>query len=95
MNTKLFLRLMADWRMRKRLFPKTLLQAVRREPRRPRADSVPSWWRPGCINEPVVEVPVPHFREETGELTNRDQLLNVPVASTGVKSLDDGEAWPP
>ena len=28
-------------------------------------------------------------------LTNRDQLLDVLVASTGVKSVDDGEAWPP
>ena len=26
---------------------------------------------------------------------NRDQLLDVPVARTGVKSVDDGEAWPP
>ena len=67
------------------------LQAVRREP----CGSVPSWWRPGCINECVVEVPVPLLREETEELTNRDQLLDVPVASTGVKSVDDGEAWPP
>ena len=60
-------------------------EAVRREPGRPRADSVPSWWRPGCIKECVVEVPVLPFREETGELTNRDQLLDVPVTSIGVK----------
>ena len=34
------------------------------------------------INERVVEVPVRHFREETGELTNSDHLLDAPVAST-------------
>ena len=44
----------------------TSLQVVRTEPGRPRADSVPSWWRPECIIECVVEVQVPHFREETG-----------------------------
>ena len=64
----------------------TFLQVVRKEPSRPRAEWVPSWCRPKCINECVVEVPVPHFREETEEVMYR---------VTVVKSVDDGEAWPP
>ena len=59
--------LMAGRRMRKTLSAKTFLQAVRREPGRPRACSVPSWWRLECINESVVEVPV-LFREEKEEV---------------------------
>ena len=59
---------------------------ARKIPGKPCADSVPSWWRSACIDECVVEVPVPHFHEETGEVMNRDQLLD---PSTVVKSVDD------
>ena len=59
----------------------TFLQAIRKVPGRPRACSVPSWWVP-C-------------REEKEEVINRDQLLDVPVASTGVESvLPDVEEVP-
>ena len=45
----------------------TFLQVFRREPGRPRACSLPWCWRPECINEIFVEVPV-HFREEQEEV---------------------------
>ena len=47
----------------------TFLPVIRKVPGRPRACSVPSWWVP--------------FREEKEEVMNRDQLLDVVVASTG------------
>ena len=57
----------------------TFLQVIRKVAGRPRADSVPSWWRSECINESVVEVPVPHFCDGTEEVMNGDRFLDVPV----------------
>ena len=53
----------------------TFLQVVRREQSRPRACSVPWCWRPECINESFVEVPVP-FRERKEEVMS--SLVEIP-----------------